>query len=460
MKTGLELVDGSSVLDVVHAEQAVIGALLRDNAGVDLMGQLVPAQFLRHDHRVIFAELMRQIGAAQHSDVISVGMALGDSVPDAMRYLNDMAQSCPSAANIGRYAELVRDRALRRAMLAACGRMNDMALQPDGRTGLQVLDAAQAMLSQLAETRAERVPLHAREALVKYMQVIEARERGDAGSMGVSTGLAALDHVLNGGPNKGNLVIVGARPSMGKTALAVNIACNVARFAQVLVLSMEMTTDELLDRVLAALGSIQLDVITSCRMNAHELVRFRQANEELCALGLHLDDQPALSLLEVRAKARLVKRKHGLDMLVVDYLQLMSGDGSNRDNRNAQIEAISRGLKALAKELGIVVIALSQLNRGGANKSRPQLSDLRDSGAIEQDADIVVFVHRDEVDNPNSHLKGFADLFVAKNRQGRIDDVLLEYEGRYTRFKDATRRRPSDPAGTRGRDAKGLAVHL
>jgi replicative DNA helicase len=167
-----------------------------------------------------------------------------------------------------------------------------------------------------------------------------------------------------------------------------------------------------------------------------------------------LDDQPALSLLDVRSKARLTKRKHGLDLLVIDYLQLMSGEG---DSRNQQIEEISRGLKALAKELNIVVLALSQLSRNAANKSRPQLSDLRDSGAIEQDADIVIFVHRDEVDNPQTHLRGYADVFIAKNRQGRIDDVLLAYEGQYTQFIDNTQPRPAAPAQAY---RKGLASAL
>lgn len=451
--------EGDPLPQAIEAEQAVIGALLRDNAGVDLMGALAPALFMRHDHRLIFTELMRQIGAGHACDVISVGVALGEAVPGAMAYLNAMAQSCPSAANIARYAELVRDRALRRALLVAAGELTDMALRPGQRSGMQVLDAAQSTLAALAETRAEREPLHIGEAMVQYMEVVAARERGDVGAHGIATGFAGLDALFNGGPNRGNFVIIGARPSMGKTALAVNIACNVARDLSVLVLSMEMVGVELIDRVLADFGAIPLDAVKSCRMDAFQMARYAKANVALRALGLHIDEQPGLSLLQVRAKARRVKRRHGLDVLVIDYLQLMSGDGANRDNRNAQIEAISRGLKALAKELDIVVIALSQLNRGGANKARPQLSDLRDSGAIEQDADIVVFVHRDEVDNPNSHLKGLADLFVAKNRQGRIDDVLLEYEGQFTRFRDTSRRRPPDPASARG-PRKGLASHL
>lgn len=442
----------------VEAEQAVIGALLRDNGGIDHLGALAPHLFYRHDHRLIYAEVLRQIGLGAGCDVISVGLALAAAVPDVMPYLHDMAQSCPSAANIGHHAELVRDRALRRALLAATGEVAELARQPGARTAAQVLDEAQGRLATLAETRAAREPVHASEAMIAHLPLIQARADGLASAMGIATGFDGLDRVLGGGPSRGNLVIVAGRPSMGKTALAVNIACNVAgRGATALVLSMEMQNGELLDRVLATLGSIPLARLRDGQLTPDQWARFVAANARLNELGLYLDEQPALSLLEVRAKARLVKRRYGLDLLVVDYLQLMSGDGAQRDNRNAQVEAISRGLKALAKELDCPVLALSQLNRNGA-KERPQLTDLRDSGAIEQDADIVVFVHRDEMVNPNSHLKGFADLLVAKNRQGAVEDVQVEYEGIYTRFINQTRRRPPDPkAAPRGR---GLAAAL
>jgi replicative DNA helicase len=443
----------------VEAEQAVIGALLRENGAVDRLGNLSPSLFYRHDHRLIYTEVLRQIMAGKGCDVISVGLALAATVPDAMPYLNEMAQSCPSAANIGHHAELVRDRALRRALLQATSEAAELAQRPGGRSALQVLDQAQGALAALAVTRAAREPLRACEAMVLHMETIEARAAGLASALGIATGFDDLDRVLEGGPGRGNLVIIAARPSMGKTALAVNIACNVAgRGLTALVLSMEMQNGELLDRALATVGSIPLAHLRSGQMVQAEWARFVEANARISEMGLYLDDQPALTLLDVCGKARQVKRRHGLDLLVVDYLQLMSGDGNARDNRNAQVEAISRGLKALAKELDCPVLALSQLNRNGA-RERPQLTDLRDSGAIEQDADIVVFVHRDEVGNPNSHLRGFADLFVAKNRQGAIDDVMLEYEGLYTRFINPTRRRPPDPKAAL-RDRKGLAAAL
>jgi replicative DNA helicase len=290
--------------------------------------------------------------------------------------------------------------------------------------------------------------------MIAHIATIDSRTEGKGS--GIPTGFSNIDQLLTGGPNRGALVILGARPSMGKTALSLNIATNVARDHTVLVLSMEMVKAELLDRAIASLGKVPLSAIIRGELTAQEWDGFTAANAKLNDMNLFLDDQPALTLLDVRGKARAVKRKHGLDLLVVDYLQLMAGANPG-DSRNQQLEEISRGLKALAKDLGIVVLALSQLSRNAANKSRPQLSDLRDSGAIEQDADAVLFVHRDEVDNPQTHLRGFADVFVAKNRQGRVDDVLLAYEGTYTQFSDTTRARPEAPTPHR---RKGLAEHL
>ena len=435
----------------IEAEQSVIGALLRDNGAVDRMGDLRPAQFYRQDHREIFAEIVRQIMTDLQCDVVSVGAAL-PHIEDCMSYLNSMAQSTPSAANIARYADLVRDRALRRGLLAATADLSNMAYNPGGRTAGEVLDAAQSALAALVETRAAREPVRASDAMIEHCKVLG--DRVEREYTGVPTGFKDIDEVLTGGPNRGALVILGARPSMGKTALALNIALEAARQRSVLVLSMEMKTGELLDRSLAVLGRIPLGAVIRGDLSADEWASFTRANDTLSNLNLHLDDQGALTLLDVRSKARLVKRKHGLDLLVIDYLQLMSGAG---DNRNQQIEEISRGLKALAKELDIVILALSQLSRNAANKSRPQLSDLRDSGAIEQDADIVMFVHRDEVDNPQTHMRGYADVFIAKNRQGRIDDVLLTYQGQFTRFSDSTGQRP---IAADQRQRRGLAANL
>lgn len=447
--------DQQGRIQAVEAEQAVIGALLRHNHGVDHIDGLLPAHFAREDHRMIYVEILRQIQTGHGCDVVSVGAAL-PQLEDGMAYLNDIAQSVPSAANIGRYAKIVRDHALRRATLATIYELMDVVRNPGPRSADDVLDYAQAALGGLAVTRTVQEPAKASAAMVPHLSTMDDRVEGKR--TGILTGFTDLDDLFNGGPNEGALVILGARPSMGKTALALNIATHVAASAPVLVLSQEMQNGDLLDRELAMLGRIPLGTIIKGNLSPMQWDAFTAANAKLAGLELYLDDQPALTLLDVRCKARMVKRKFGLKLLVVDYLQLMSGDGDPRKNRNQQIEEISRGLKALAKELGIVVLALSQLSRNGANKSRPQLSDLRDSGAIEQDADIVIFIHREEVDNPQTHLKGFADVFVAKNRQGAVDDVLLGYDGQYTLFANNTRPRPTEARQQTYR--RGLAASL
>lgn len=437
-----------------EAEQSVLGALLLDNNSIDRIGDLRIDQFYVGEHRTIFSEIKRQIVAGHACDVITVGIALADKMTDAMQYLNQIAQNTPSAANIVRYVGLVRDTALRRAMIAETSRIAEMAVNPNGKTAVQVLDAAQSAIATLAETRSTRDPIKASDAMLAHVDVLEGRVERKI--TGLKTGFTQLDEICTGGFNRGALVILGARPSMGKTAFSLNMAANMALDYSVLFLSQEMTNGELLDRMNAQLGRISLSSIITGDMSDDDWTRFSAANSKLQTMNLHIDDQPALTILDVRSKAQMVKRKHGLDVLVVDYLQLMSGDG---DSRNQQIEEISRGLKALAKELSIVVIALSQLSRNAANQARPKLSDLRDSGAIEQDADIVMFIHRDEVDNPQSHMRGIADVFVAKNRQGRIDDVMLNYEGMYTLFSDFHGQRPAAKIETRDYK-KGLARNL
>jgi replicative DNA helicase len=429
----------------IEAEQSVLGALLLDNGAVDRMGNLRADHFFRADHRTIFSEIIRQITAGHACDVVSVGVAIGNGVADCMTYLNSLAQNTPSAANIVRYADTVRDRALRRGLIAEISKISDVAFNPSCKSAAEVLDMAQGAIAALAETRTLREPVHAGHAMIAHVDVLDNRMNRKVS--GIPTGFHDIDELLTGGPNRGALVILGARPSMGKTALSLNIALNVARDHGVLFLSQEMQNGELLDRAIASLGRISLGSIIRGDMEPEDWSNFTAATSKINAMNLHLDDQPALTLLDVRSKSMTVKRKHGLDMVVVDYLQLMSGDG---DSRNQQIEEISRGLKAMAKELNIVVLALSQLSRNAAGMSRPKLSDLRDSGAIEQDADIVIFVHRDEVDNPGTHLKGLADVFIAKNRQGRIDDVTLAYEGMYTTFKDFRGQRPEPMRASSG----------
>lgn len=438
-----------------EAEHSVLGALLMDNSAIDRVADLKMDHFYVQEHKTIYAEIRRQIVAGEACDVITAGIALTGKIPEAMVYLNDLMQSTPSAANIARYAGIVTDAALRRGLIAETSRIADIAMRPNGKSSAQVLDIAQTAIGKLAEARSTRDPIRASDAMIAHADVLQ--DRIEKKVRGIPTGFAKIDAILNGGLNRGALVILGARPSMGKSAIALNIAANCARDYSVLFLSQEMTIGELLDRTNAQLGRIPLGSVISGEMTDDEWTRFSYAGQKLSDLNLHFDEQPALTLLEVRSKAQIMKRRHGLDILIIDYLQLMSGDGSNR---NAEIEEITRGLKALAKELGIVVIALSQLSRNAANKQRPGLADLRDSGAIEQDADIVAFLHREEVENPQSNMQGLADIFIAKNRQGRIDDVLLGYVGEYTLFEDFDGHRPAAPAEKSRSFRNGLASAL
>lgn len=432
----------------VLAEQSVIGALLLDNGAIDRIPEIKTEHFYNGDNRMIFAAIRAQIIAGKQADVITVFEELRDRLMDGLAYLNSLAQNTPSAANIVRYSDMVRDAALRRALISETSKLAELATEK-AKSAAEILDMAQTAIGKLAETRVQKEPIRASEAMLAHVDVMDNRMSRKV--HGIASGFTHLDEMLNGGFNRGNLVIVGARPSMGKTALALNVASNMADDYSVLFLSQEMGVGELLDRSIAFLGRIPLGKIIRAEMSEQEWGQFTHANIKLKEKNLYVEDQGALTLLDVRAKAMLTKRKHGLDVLVVDYLQLMQGDG---DNRNAQIEEISRGLKALAKELNIVVIALSQLNRQAAQR-RPQMSDLRDSGAIEQDADIVIFIHRDEVNDPNTHLKGFADLIVGKNRQGSIGDILLRYEGQYTQFETTKEYRPAPP--TPVRTGKGYA---
>lgn len=431
----------------IEAEQSVLGALLLDNDAVDRMGDLKAEHFYRGDHREIFGVITKMIRLGQPADVITVFESLTNNGKaeevGGLPYLNALAQNTPSSANIGHYAEMVRDRALRRGLIAETSRLAELAKNPAGKSAAEVLDIAQTAIEQLAARRIRKEPVLARQAMLAHIDVMDGRCEGRI--TGIPTGLSAIDASLNGGINRGNLVIIGARPSMGKTSLSQNIATHVAERYHVLFLSQEMQTGELLDRAIASLGRINLGSILRGVMEDEEWSRFTAAAQKIEKLNLHIDDQPALTLLDVRGKANLIKRRHGLDLLIVDYLQLMSGEG---DTRNAELEVITRGLKALAKELDIGVIALSQLNRSAAKKPLPSLSDLRDSGSIEQDADIVIFVHRDEVDNPDTHLQGITDVFVAKNRQGRLATLMLGYEGRFTQFCDFTGQRPQAPNQT------------
>jgi len=425
----------------VEAEQSVLGGLLLDNSAWDRIADFCGAdQFYRYDHRVIFEHIVRLINNSKPADVITVFESLG-SVGKAedvggLSYLNALAQNTPSAANIRRYAEIVHDRAQKREIIIQCDQVSDMAFNSQFDAS-QLIDQLSTKFERLTQTPAQQEPERVTDNLAKIIEDIDARYHGAEPDC-IPTGFTDLDRILNGGLEPGNLIIVAGRPKMGKTSFAMNIATNIAaRGGVVEVISMEMMIKQLHQRLLSSVGGIPLNhIIDAKKFRDEDWPRLTHAIGKLNEMELYLDTQPGLTLMQVRTKAKHIKRKmKSLDLLVIDYLQLMSGDG---DNRNSQIEVITRGLKCLAKELGVPIILLSQLNRELEKRpnKRPLPSDLRDSGAIEQDCDLAIFLYRDEVYNPDSDHKGMCEVNVALNRQGASGVVPLVYVGEQTRFED------------------------
>lgn len=414
-----------------EAEQSVLGALLIDNDAYDRLGDLRAEHFYRADHQQIFALIRAGIESGQAVDVITLSDKLPESVP--LTYLNDLAANTPSSSNIGRYADLVRAAAQRRALAAMASEVLEATQSPVDPA--QIIDATQSKLEAIAEQRVKSEPVKAGDDMLRYIEEMQKRADGK-GVKAIPTGFVDLDKKMMGGIRRGELWIVAARPKMGKSAFAFNLALNAAEEYSVLILSMEMPRDQIHDRNVAALGKIPLPhVIDPRKLEKQEWTSLTAAVGRIEKMNLFMDDQGALRLMDVRMKARQVKRRHGLDLLVIDYLQLMDGEG---DSRNAQIESITRGLKALAKEMKIGIVLLSQLNRSLEQRpnKRPIPSDLRDSGAIEQDCDGALFLYRDEVYNEHSIDKGICEVNVGLIRQGEPGTVGLAYIGHQTRFEN------------------------
>lgn len=411
------------------AEQSVLGALLIDNDAYDRLGDLRAEHFFRADHQHLFSLICKTIEAGQPVDVVT----LSDKLPEGVSlvYLAELSNNTPSSANISRYADLVRTSAQRRALAAMAAEVGEEAqgLQDPA----QIIDKAQSALEAIAEQRVKSEPVKAADDMLRYVEELQTRADG-AGVKAIPTGFADLDKKMMGGIRRGELWIVAARPKMGKSAFAFNVALNAAEDHSVLILSMEMPKDQIHDRNMAALGKIPLPhIIDPRKMEQDEWSALTAATGRIQKMNLFIDDQGALRLMDVRMKARQVKRRHGLDLLVIDYLQLMDGEG---DSRNAQIEQITRGLKAMAKEMKIGIVLLSQLNRSLEQRpnKRPMPSDLRDSGAIEQDCDGALFLYRDEAYNEHSMDKGICEVNVGLIRQGEPGTVGLAYIGNQTRF--------------------------
>ena len=433
----------------VEAEQSVLGGLLLDNLAWDrCVDLLTDSDFYRHEHKLIFAAIGALVNATKPADVITVFeqlQGLGKSEDcGGLAYLNALAQSVPSAANIRRYAEIVRERAILRKLIAASDEIATTAFNPQGRPVTQILDEAEGKIFKIGEEGSrQKQGFQSIDKLVVQVldRVNELHDNGAEDVTGVRTGFYDLDR-STAGLQKGDLIVLAARPSMGKTAFALNIAENVAvkEGLPVLVYSMEMGATQLALRLVGSIGRIDQTHLRTGRLTDDEWGRLAEAVDNLKQARLFIDETPGLTAAELRARARRMARQFGqLGLIVIDYLQLMSGSGGSEENRATELGEISRGLKALAKELQCPVIALSQLNRSVESRTdkRPMMSDLRESGAIEQDADIIMFIYRDDYYNKeNSKEPGVSEIIIAKQRTGPVGTVKLAFLKPMTKFEN------------------------
>jgi len=430
----------------IQAEQSLLGGLMLDNQTWDSIADKVgEGDFYRREHRLIFAAVRKLAEDEQPFDVVTLAETLEQSakLEDAggLSYLGSIAKDTPSAANVVAYAKIVRERSVLRQLISAGTDISDIAFNPEGRGVAEMLDEAERRVFEIAEQEARGgggfQPL--KTLLGKAVERIEVLFQRDEPITGLATGFTDFD-MMTSGLQHSDLIIVAGRPSMGKTTFAMNIAENVAIAAKrpVAVFSMEMPGDSLAMRMMSSLGSIDQHRVRTGKLEDDEWPRLTSAVNMLSQAPMFIDDTPALSPTEVRARARRLKREQGdLGLIVLDYLQLMQAPGS-AENRATEISAISRSLKALAKELDVPVVALSQLNRSLEQRTnkRPIMSDLRESGAIEQDADLIVFIYRDEVYNEDSADKGIAEIIISKQRNGPIGSTKLTFLGKYTKFEN------------------------
>ncbi len=432
----------------LEAEQSVLGGLLLDNEAADKVGDvLADADFYSEAHRLIYQHILRLVADGKPADVVTVSESLASSQKldyiGGLAYLGLLVGNVPTAANIRHYAQIVRDRSILRQLAATAGDIADAAYNPLGRSAKEVLDQAEAKVLHIAEqgSRGAQQVVTIGALLAGVVDRIEVLYNRDDPSdvTGVPTGFSDLDRMTSG-MQPGDLVVVAGRPSMGKTSLALNIGEHVALAAglPVVVFSMEMGASQLALRLIGSVGRLDQHKLRTGRLAAEDWEKLTGALGRLNEAPILIDETPALNAIEVRSRARRLMKTYGkLGLVIVDYLQLMQASTSG-ENRATEISEISRSMKSLAKELKVPVMALSQLNRSLEQRpnKRPVMSDLRESGAIEQDADVILFIYRDEVYNPETQDKGVAEIIIGKQRNGPIGTVRLTFLGEYTRFEN------------------------
>ncbi len=431
----------------IEAEQSVLGGLMLENQAWDKVAdKLQEKDFYRQEHQIIFRAVASLANQSKPFDWVTLTEELKRinelATVGGDNYLVELLKNTPTAANIGAYADIVRERSILRQLIGVASDITESAFFLSGRTSLEVLDEAERKVFQIADSsmRGEG-PVAISDILAKTVDRIDTLFHSQDAITGLSSGYKDLDE-MTAGLQPSDLIIVAGRPSMGKTAFAMNVAEHAALKSgkPILIFSMEMPGESLAMRMLSSLGRIEQNRLRTGRLEDDDWPRITSAVSMLAEAKMFIDDGAALSPSEVRARARRVAREHGqLGLIVIDYLQLMQM-AESRENRTTEISEISRSLKGLAKELDVPVIALSQLNRGLEQRTdkRPVMSDLRESGAIEQDADLILFIYRDEVYNENSPDKGTAEVIIAKQRNGPIGKIRLTFLGKYTRFESFT----------------------
>ena len=428
------------------AEVALIGGLLLDseNQAYDKVADILSERDFYHtENKEVFKVIQRLTEQSKVTDVLTVSDYLDSSTDfeskPSIEYLSEIVESTAGTSNIAEYAKIIREKALLRELIQISSEIAQSAYKPEGKSPSELVDIAESHIFEIAERGNRNMTFSEMSDLVKQTyDELDKRSQGGGKITGVSSGFRELDN-LTAGLQNGELIIIAGRPSMGKTAFALNIAEHTALADEnpVAIFSMEMSASSLAQRMISSLGRVNAHSIKTGQLQEKDWNRVDGAIQQIKNAPIYIDDTPSLTPIELRARARRIQREKGLSLIVIDYLQLMSVHG-NKENRATEISEISRNLKALARELNIPIIALSQLNRSVEQRTdkQPQMSDLRESGAIEQDADLIAFIYREEVYDPDTDKKGVALINVAKQRNGSIGQFNLTFLGRYTKFEN------------------------
>ena len=429
----------------VEAEQAVLGGLMIDANAWDAVADIVVASdFYRRDHRLIFEAIAEVAEIRGSCDVVTISEHLERKgrleEVGGLHYLGSIARDTPSAANVRAYSEIIRERSILRQLVAAGGEIAAAATDSRGRPASELVDEAERRVFEIAErgSRGRSGFRAVRDILPQTIDRLDTLHQSPGEIRGVPTGFTLLDR-KTAGLQPGDLVVIAGRPSMGKSTLAVNIAesAAIAKGVAAGIFTMEMSAEQMTLRMISSLGRVNASHLRSGNFSDEDWSRIQGAMSQLSSAPIYLDESPALTPTELRARARRLKRERDLGLIIVDYLQLMQVPGT-KENRATEISEISRSLKALAKELSVPVIAISQLNRAVEQRTdkKPVMSDLRESGAIEQDADLILLIYREEAYDQNTTRRGIADIIIAKQRNGPTGEVQLTFLGEYTRFEN------------------------